>query len=216
MIACAVAGSVTRAAGGARAARAADRPRPDAVPSAPRPRRGLALLAGGRRARSAPPGRLLLAAVALLVALAIPATRLHVAQPSSDVITPQRPIIAGGADHHGFPRASPRDRRVRLAPPASAPRRAGGHGSSSLRPRAASHIRRSPSPAASTAAPATLELPLTGTGDDAASKHALAVLRERADPADARARPRRPGRGHRRRGARRRLHPADEARVCPT
>ena len=125
----------------------------------------------------------LLAAVALLVALAIPALGLQVSQPSSDNL---RPVVSPSLQSRvsaDFPSASP-PAIVAFAWPggerAAATRAAG----SLERLAAARGIAHPPFSAGGSldGRAGTLELPLSGTGDDAASQHALAVLRDQLIP----------------------------------
>jgi uncharacterized membrane protein YdfJ with MMPL/SSD domain len=125
----------------------------------------------------------LLAAVALLVALAIPALGLRVSQPSSDVI--KSPVSASLRERitEEFPNASP----PAIVVFASAP------GTRAATVRAVDRLERLAAAVGIAHPPfsnggsldgraGTLELPLTGSGDDAASKRALAVLRDRLIP----------------------------------
>ena len=78
-------------------------------------------------------------------------------------------------------RGRPGDRRRHRAAAAGAAAQRRSGGSSSSRSHAASHTRRSRSTAADGTA-AVVELPLTGAGDDAASKRAVALLRHELVP----------------------------------
>ena len=125
----------------------------------------------------------LLAAVAVLVALAIPAIGLRVSQPNSDVITPQVPASLQARIDHDFPGSAPPAVVVFSWP--AGERAAAVRAADRLEQLAAT--RGIAHPPFSTGASldgraGTLELPLTGTGDDTASKHALAVLRDELIP----------------------------------
>ena len=125
----------------------------------------------------------LLAAVTVLVALAIPALDLHVSQPSSDNIHPVVPSSLQARVTADFPRASPPAIVVFTWPRgerAEVTRAAG----SLERLAAARGIAHPPFSTGGSldGRAATVELPLSGTGDDAASEHALAVLREELIP----------------------------------
>jgi uncharacterized membrane protein YdfJ with MMPL/SSD domain len=125
----------------------------------------------------------LLAAVALLVALAIPALGLHVSQPGSDVIKSPVPASLRARITTEFPNASPPaivaftvDKGKRAAAVRAADRleqlaaaRGVAHPPFAVGGSRAGRV-------------GAIALPLTGTGDDAASKHALAVLRNQLIP----------------------------------
>ena len=125
----------------------------------------------------------LFAAVALLVALTIPALGLKVSQPGSDVIKSPVPASLRARITNEFPNASPpaivvftADTRER-APAVRA--------ADLLEQLAAAHrIAHPPFTAGGSrdGRDGALGLPLTGTGDDAASQHALAVLRDQLIP----------------------------------
>jgi RND superfamily putative drug exporter len=129
------------------------------------------------------PVRSLVAAVALLVALAIPALGLHVSQPSSDNL---RPVVSPSLQARvtaDFPRAAPPAIVVFAwtAGERAAATRAAGWLERLAAARGIAHP-----PFSAGGSPdgraATLELPLSGSGDDAASQHALAVLRGQLIP----------------------------------
>jgi uncharacterized membrane protein YdfJ with MMPL/SSD domain len=129
------------------------------------------------------PALSLLAAVALLVALAIPALDLQVSQPSSDVITPQVPASLQTQIDHDFPGSAP-PAIVVFAWPAGE-RAAALRAAARLEQIAAARGVAHPPfyiGASLDGRAGTLELPLTGTGDDATSEHALAVLRDQLIP----------------------------------
>ena len=125
----------------------------------------------------------LLASVALLVALAIPALGLDVSQPSSDVIKSPVPASLRARITNEFPNAGPPAIVVFSWPTGERARAA-----------QAVHQLQNLAVARGIAHPpftiggsldgraGTLELPLGGSGDDAASKHALAVLRDQLIP----------------------------------
>ena len=151
----------------------------------------------------------LLAAVTLLLALAIPALGLQVSQPSSDNLRAAVSPSLQARISADFPGTAP-PAIVVFAWPAgeqAAVTRAAG---SLERLAAARGIAHPPFSAGGSldGRAATLELPLSGTGDDAASKHALAILRDQVIPQTARPRPRGADSRHRRDGAERRFHRA--------
>ena len=209
-----------RPAGGARAARPADRPRPHPVPAAPGKRRRLAVLAGGGRPRPAPAG-----AVAARVGRAARRARDPRARPAR---RPSRapsdlaracPASLQARDHRRLSRAPRRRRSSSFAWPAGEQAAAPAPRRSLERLAAARGIAHPPFSAGGS---------LDGTGGHAraAAQRGRRQRREqargrgpaqRADPADARPRPRRAG------GASPAtpradvdFTAADEARRCPT
>ena len=123
----------------------------------------------------------------LLVALALPALWLHVSKPSDEALSAQNePALATlGARPRGVPehgRAGDRRRRrpAGSSDAARARARAAARGSPS---RAASRTRRSRVSGGADGLGASLELPLTGAGDNAASRHAIEILRDELVPA---------------------------------
>jgi RND superfamily putative drug exporter len=125
----------------------------------------------------------LLAAVALLVALAIPALGLRVSQPGSDVIKSPVPASLRARLTMEFPNASPP--AIVVFTSATGKRAATVRAADRLEQLAAAvGIAHPPfSTGGSLDGHAgTLELPLTGSGDDPASEHALAVLRDKLIP----------------------------------
>jgi RND superfamily putative drug exporter len=129
------------------------------------------------------PVRSLVGAVALLLALAIPALSLHVAQPDSDNL---RPVVSPSLQARiiaDFPHTSP-PAIVVVTGPARA-RAAVMRAENRLGMLAAARgIAHPPFSAGGSidGQAAALELPLSGTGDDAMSKHALTVLRNQLIP----------------------------------
>ena len=125
----------------------------------------------------------LLAAVALLVALTIPALGLKVSQPGSDVIKSPVPASLRARITNEFPNASPPAIVVFTA---DTRERAPAVRAADLLEQlaAARGIAHPPFTAGGSrdGRVGALGLPLTGTGDDAASKHALAVLRDQLIP----------------------------------
>jgi uncharacterized membrane protein YdfJ with MMPL/SSD domain len=125
----------------------------------------------------------LLAAVALLVALAIQALALQVSQPGSDVIKSPVPAVLRARITREFPNASPPAIVVFTA--AKGTRTAAVRAEDRLERLAAAagiaHLPFSNGGSLDGGAGA-LALPLSGSGDDAASEHALAVLRNQLIP----------------------------------
>jgi uncharacterized membrane protein YdfJ with MMPL/SSD domain len=125
----------------------------------------------------------LLASVALLVALAIPALGLHVSDPSSSEINPPVPASLQERIIHDFPDTSA-PAIVVFTWPASERSRAEQAAKRLETLAAARGFAQPPFSAGGSldGRAGTLELPLSGLGDDAASKHALAVLRDELIP----------------------------------
>ena len=122
-------------------------------------------------------------AVALLAALAIPAFSLHVYEPSSDKISPTIPSSLQAHITRDFPGTSA-PAIVVFSWPAGGRAKAERAAARLQALTAARGIAQPPfTPGTSPdGRVGTLELPLSGTGDDAASKRALAVLRDRLIP----------------------------------
>jgi RND superfamily putative drug exporter len=126
----------------------------------------------------------LVAAIAVLMALAIPALGLQVSQPSSDYINPVIPQALQARIVSDFPWSSPPAVVVFSLP--SRQRAAAERAARQLETLAAARgIAHPPFTTGATqdGDVGILQLPLSGTGDDAASKHALAVLRKELIPA---------------------------------
>jgi len=125
----------------------------------------------------------LLASVALLVALAIPALALHVSDPSSDATAPPVPPSQQARITRDFPGTSA-PAIVVFAWPAGARPRAEQAAQRLESLAAARGIAHRPFSSGGTVdgRAGTLELPLSGLGDDPASKAALAVLRNELIP----------------------------------
>ena len=171
VVACAVAGSVTVLPGATRAARPANRPRPHPLPAAPRHRRRLALLARRRRPRPAAPSALARSPRSQCSSRSrFPRSALHVAEPISNAISTRVSASLQTQVERRLSRAPLRRR-------SSSSRFPPDERAQATRP-----LRSSGTLAASrdSAHPAvlgrlqprrprgTLELPLTGLGDDAA------------------------------------------------
>jgi uncharacterized membrane protein YdfJ with MMPL/SSD domain len=125
----------------------------------------------------------LVAAITLLVALAVPALGLQTAQPDSNNL---RPVVSPSLQASitaNFPRSAP-PAIVVFAWPAGERAAATRAAGSLERLAAARGIAHPPfsADASLDGRASGLELPLSGTGDDAASKHALSVLREELIP----------------------------------
>jgi uncharacterized membrane protein YdfJ with MMPL/SSD domain len=129
------------------------------------------------------PVLLLLAAVTLLLALAVPALGLKVSQPSSDNLRPAVSPALQARISADFPRTAPPAVVVFASPGGerAAVTRAAGWLERLAAARGIAHPQFSGGGSLDGRA-AMLELPLSGTGDDAASKHALAVLRDQLIP----------------------------------
>ena len=125
----------------------------------------------------------LLASVAVLVALAIPALGLHVSEPSSNQIAPRIPSSLQARITADFPGTSA-PAIVAYAWPGRQRKQAEEAAKPLERLAAARGIAHPPfsSGGSLDGQVGTLELPLSGLGDDAASKRALAVLRDQLIP----------------------------------
>ena len=125
----------------------------------------------------------LLASVAVLVALAIPALGLHVSEPSSNQIAPRVPSSLQARITADFPGTSA-PAIVAYAWPGRQRKRAEEAAKPLETLAAARGIAHPPfsSGGSLDGQVGTLELPLSGLGDDAASKRALAVLRDQLIP----------------------------------
>jgi hypothetical protein len=125
----------------------------------------------------------LLAGAALLVALAIPALGLHIAEPSSDTLTPQPSAALLDRMRADFPSTSEPALLVVTAPRSEQPRvRRGLTRLESLA--AAKGIAHPPFTLDTSrdGRAAVVALPLTGLGDNAASRNAISVLRNELVP----------------------------------
>ena len=120
----------------------------------------------------------LVLAVALLIALALPALSLHVSEPSSNAISTRISPSLQSRINRDFPQTSP-PAVVVYSWPTSQRTRAEQAAKRLERLAGARGIAHPPfTPGGSRDGQArTLELPLSGQGDDRASKHALSVLR---------------------------------------
>jgi uncharacterized membrane protein YdfJ with MMPL/SSD domain len=137
----------------------------------------------------------LLAAAGLLIALAEPALGLHISEPSSDTLKPQANSAVTARMHADFPGTSepalvvvtgPWDRQARVR-----------HELKRLEGLAAARGIAHPPFTETTSSDGqatAVELPLTGLGDNAASRHAISVLRNELNPPNTRTHPRRRGR----------------------
>ena len=125
----------------------------------------------------------LVASVALLVALAIPALQLHVADPSSNATAPRVPASVQERIDLDFPGTSS-PAVVVFSWPAGERARAERAGRRLETLAASRGIAHRPFTIGGSldGRAGTLELPLSGLGDDAASKHALGVLRTELIP----------------------------------
>ncbi len=125
----------------------------------------------------------LLASVALLVALAIPALGLHVSEPSSNTITPRLSSSLQARITADFPGTSAP--AIVVFDWAAGERPEARQAAKRLEALAAARgIAHPPFPTGGSldGRAGTLELPLSGLGDDAASKRALTVLRTQLIP----------------------------------
>jgi uncharacterized membrane protein YdfJ with MMPL/SSD domain len=125
----------------------------------------------------------LLAGAALLVALAIPALGLHIAEPSSDTLTPQPSAALLDRMRADFPSTSEPALLVVTAPRSEQPRVQ--RGLVRLESLAAAKGIAHPPFTLDTSRDgraAVVALPLTGLGDNAASRNAISVLRNELVP----------------------------------